>query len=69
MGMHTRCVQLKLENSETMSKTTNAGGICPHCETEESMEHILTQCEAPGREHMETREGTMKQEVPSPDPE
>jgi ribonuclease HI len=25
-------------------------GICPHCDTEETMEHILTECDAPGRE-------------------
>lgn len=24
-------------------------GTCPHCDTEESMEHILTECTAPGR--------------------
>ena len=27
-------------------------GICSHCETEESMEHILTECSAPGREQI-----------------
>jgi len=25
-------------------------GICAHCDTEETMEHILTECDAPGRE-------------------
>jgi ribonuclease HI len=25
-------------------------GICAHCEIEESMEHIITECDAPGRE-------------------
>jgi hypothetical protein len=24
-------------------------GICPHGETEKSMEHILTECDTPGR--------------------
>ena len=27
-------------------------GICSHCGTEESMEHILTECDAPGREQV-----------------
>ena len=29
--------------------TYETRGICIHCETEESMEHILTECTAPGR--------------------
>jgi ribonuclease HI len=27
-------------------------GLCSHCEAEESMEHILTECTAPGREQI-----------------
>ena len=42
----------KIGNFWSRIETLEHRGVCPHCEVEESMEHILTECTAPGREQV-----------------
>ena len=49
-----KCFRDAFKTRKFWSKTENYEhrGLCAHCDSEESMEHILTGCNAPGREQI-----------------